>query len=175
MKPEAVSSFPRGLAFRATSSNAFRAPSIAEMFLGASDSFPLVSDPCSRVDEAGNARELTAQQERNCADQGLPAGFEDSRAQLLAKLGGSTDLDPEKAAMLTAGLVYQPDFLGGLDLTVDYYTTAIEDEIGTLPASLILSNCYSQDAPSNCDQVVRNPDTYLINSHLGDQYQYRGD
>ena len=153
---------PQGLAFRATSSNAFRAPSIAEMFLGASDSFPLVSDPCSRVDEAGNARELTAQQERNCADQGLPAGFEDSRAQLLAKLGGSTDLDPEKAAMLTAGLVYQPDFLGGLDLTVDYYTTAIEDEIGTLPASLILSNCYSQDAPSNCDQVVRNPDTHLI-------------
>ena len=153
---------PQGLAFRATSSNAFRAPSIAEMFLGASDSFPLVSDPCSKVDEAGNARELTAQQERNCAAQGIPAGFEDSRAQLLAKLGGSTDLDPEKAAMLTAGLVYQPDFLAGFDLTVDYYTTAIEDEIGTLPASLILSNCYSQDAPSNCDQVVRDPDNHLI-------------
>ena len=157
---------PQGLAFRATSSNAFRAPSIAEMFLGASDSFPLVSDPCSKVDEAGNARELTAQQERNCAAQGIPAGFEDSRAQLLAKLGGSTDLDPEKAAMLTAGLVYQPDFLAGFDLTVDYYTTAIEDEIGTLPASLILSNCYSQDAPSNCDQVVRNPDTHLISRIL---------
>ena len=153
---------PQGLAFRATSSNAFRAPSIAEMFLGASDSFPLVSDPCSKVDEAGNARELTAQQERNCAAQGIPAGFEDSRAQLLAKLGGSTDLDPEKAAMLTAGLVYQPDFLAGFDLTVDYYTTAIEDEIGTLPASLILSNCYSQDAPSNCDQVMRDPDNHLI-------------
>ena len=155
-----------GLAFRATSSNAFRAPSIAEMFLGTSDAFPLVSDPCSRVDEAGNVRELTAQQERNCADQGIPDDFEDSRAQLLAKLGGSTDLDPEKAEMITAGVVYQPDFLGGLDLTVDYYATKIEDEIGTLPAGLILSNCYSQDVPSDCDQVVRDPDNHLITQIL---------
>ena len=153
---------PRGLAFRATSSNAFRAPSIGEMFLGASDSFPLVSDPCSRVDEAGKARELTEQQQRNCAAAGIPDDFEDSRAQLLAKLGGSTDLDPEKAAMITAGLVYQPGFLEGFDLTVDYYTTAIEDEIGALPAGLILSNCYSQEEPSNCGQVLRDPDNHLI-------------
>ena len=85
-----------GLAFRATSSNAFRAPSIAEMFLGVSDSFPLVSDPCSRVDEAGNARELTEQQERNCADQGIPDDFEDSRAQLLAKLGAAPRISIRK-------------------------------------------------------------------------------
>ena len=153
---------PRGLAFRATSSNAFRAPGISEMFLGASDSFPLVSDPCSRVDEAGKARQLTEQQQRNCAAAGIPEDFEDSRAQLLAQLGGSTDLDPEKAAMITAGVVYQPGFLEGFDLTVDYYTTRIEDEIGALPAGLILSNCYSQEEPSNCGQVVRDPDNHLI-------------
>ena len=150
------------MAFRATFSNAFRAPGISEMFLGASDSFPLVSDPCSRVDEAGKARELTEQQQRNCAAAGIPGDFEDSRAQLLAQLGGSTDLDPEKAAMITAGLVYQPGFLEGLGLTVDYYTTAIEDEIGALPAGLILSNCYSQEEPSNCGQVLRDPDNHLI-------------
>ena len=157
---------PQGLAFRATYSNAFRAPSIAEMFLGNSDGFPLVSDPCSTVDEAGNARTLTAQQMRNCADQGIPSDFEDSRAQLRAQFSGSTDLDPEKATMLTAGLVYQPSFLDGFDITVDYYTTAITSEIGALPASLILSNCYSQDTPSNCDQVVRDPNTMLINHIL---------
>ena len=53
---------PQGAAVRATASNAFRAPSIAEMFLGNTDSFPLVSDPCSTVDEAGDARELSSQQ-----------------------------------------------------------------------------------------------------------------
>ena len=152
---------PSGVALRATMSNAFRAPSIGEMFLGSTDSFPLVSDPCSTVDEAGNARELTDLQKRNCAAQGIPADFEDSRAQLLAKLGGSTDLDPEKANMVTAGIIYQPGFVDGLDLTADYYTATIEDEIGALGAGLILSNCYSQDSPSHCDQVIRD-DNHLI-------------
>ncbi len=157
---------PRGLTFRATFSNAFRAPSIAEMFRGEGDAFPMVSDPCSRVDGAGNARTLTAQQERNCAAQGIPADFEDSRAQLRAKVSGSTDLDPEKATMITAGLVYQPGFLENLGVTVSYYTNTIDDVIGALPAGLILSNCYSQDTPSYCNQIVRDRSTRLITNIL---------
>ena len=153
---------PRGLTLRATISNAFRAPGIAEMFLGQSDAFPLVSDPCSVVDEAGNPRTLTAEQRRNCAAAGVPADFQDSRAQLRAKVGGSTDLDPETAAMITAGLVYQPDFVENLDIAISYYTNKIEDVIGALPAGLILSNCYSQETSSYCDQIVRDPSTNLI-------------
>ncbi|MDD9949538.1 MAG: TonB-dependent receptor [candidate division Zixibacteria bacterium] len=146
---------PRGLAFRSTYSKAFRAPSIADMFLGQSDSFPLVSDPCSVVDEAGNPRSLSSQQMRNCASAGVPADYEDSRAQLRARIGGSTDLDPERANTMTAGVVYQPEFIDNLDVAVSYYATKIEDEIGALGAGLILSNCYSQDNPTDCDKVQR--------------------
>ncbi len=153
---------PRGLTLRATISNAFRAPGIAEMFLGQSDAFPAVSDPCSVVDEAGDPRTLTAEQQRHCAAAGVPANFRDSRAQLRARVGGSTDLDPETAAMITAGLVYQPDFAENLDIAITYYTNKIEDVIGALSAGLILSNCYSQDTPSYCDQIVRDPGTNLI-------------
>ena len=153
---------PRGLTLRATISNAFRAPGIAEMFLGQSDAFPAVSDPCSVVDEAGDPRTLTAEQQRHCAAAGVPGDFRDSRAQLRARVGGSTDLDPETAAMITAGLVYQPDFAENLDIAITYYTNKIEDVIGALPAGLILSNCYSQDTPSYCDQIVRDPGTNLI-------------
>ncbi|MDE2889652.1 MAG: TonB-dependent receptor [Gemmatimonadota bacterium] len=153
---------PRGLTLRATISNAFRAPGIAEMFLGQSDAFPLVSDPCSVVDEAGSARTLTAEQQRNCAAAGVPPDFKDSRAQLRAKVGGSTELDPETAAMITAGLVYQPEYAENLDIAISYYTNKIEDVIGSLPAGLILSNCYSQVTPSYCDQIVRDPNTKLI-------------
>ncbi len=146
---------PRGLALRTTYSKAFRAPSIAEMFLGQSDSFPLVSDPCSVVDEAGKPRQLTSQQMRNCASRDVPSGFEDTRAQIRTKVGGSTELDPERANTVTAGLVYQPEFLPDLDIAVTYYATRIEDEIGALGAGLILSNCYSQDSPTYCDLVER--------------------
>ena len=77
-------------------------------------------------------------------------------------MGGSTDLDPETAAMITAGLIYQPDLVDNLDIAISYYTNKIEDVIGALPAGLILSNCYSQDTPSYCDQIVRDPSTNLI-------------
>ena len=154
---------PRGLAFRTTYSKAFRAPSVAEMFLGQSDSFPLVSDPCSVVDEAGNPRDLTSQQMRNCASASVPADFEDTRAQLRARIGGSTELDPERANTMTAGVVYQPDFLPELDIAVSYYATKIEDEIGALGAGLILSNCYSQDNPTDCDKVERDQNNLIRN------------
>ena len=156
---------PRGLVLRATYSNAFRAPNIAEMFLGANDVFPLVSDPCSTVDEAGNPRELTAQQRRNCAAAGIPSGFRDTRAQLRAREGGSTDLEPERAGMITAGMRYRPGFAPDLQLDLNYYRNRIEDEIGSLPAGVILSNCYSQDNPTSCGQIVRDADTKLI-SHI---------
>ena len=156
---------PRGLVLRATYSNAFRAPTVAEMFLGANDVFPLVSDPCSTVDEGGNPRELTGQQKRRCAAAGIPAGFRDSRAQLRARESGSTDLDPEKAAMITGGLSYRPGFAEDLNVSLNYYHNRIEDEIGSLPAGVILSNCYSQDNPANCEQIVRNANTRLI-SHI---------
>ena len=156
---------PRGLTLRATYSNAFRAPGIAEMFLGANDVFPLVSDPCSTVDEAGNPRELTAQQRRNCAAAGIPSGFRDTRAQLRAREGGSTDLEPERAGMITAGMRYRPGFATNLQLDLNYYRNRIEDEIGSLPAGVILSNCYSQDNPTSCGQIVRDADTKLI-SHI---------
>ena len=154
---------PRGIAFRTTYSKAFRAPSISEMFRGQSDGFPFVSDPCSIVDEAGNPRNLTSQQMRNCASAGVPSDFEDSRGQIRARIGGSTDLDPERANTVTAGLVYQPEFLPGLDFAVSYYATRIEDEIGALGAGLILSNCYSQDNPTDCDRVDRDQNGVIRN------------
>lgn len=156
---------PRGLVLRATYSNAFRAPNITEMFLGANDVFPLVSDPCSSIDEGGNPRLLTPQQAQHCAAAGIPAGFRDSRAQLRAREGGSTELDPEKAAMITGGLSYRPGFAEDLNVSLNYYHNRIEDEIGSLPAGVILSNCYSQDNPTSCDQIVRDADTRLI-SHI---------
>ena len=67
--------------------------------------------------------------------------------------------------MITGGLSFKPGFAENLNLNLNYYRNRIEDEIGSLPAGVILSNCYSQDAPSNSDQIVRDIDTKLI-SHI---------
>ncbi len=64
---------------------------------------------------------------------------------------------------MTAGVVYQPDFLPELDIAVSYYATKIEDEIGALGAGLILSNCYSQDNPTDCEKVERDQNNLIRN------------
>ncbi len=150
------------LTLRGTYSTAFRAPSVSEMYLGTSDSFPLVGDPCSNVDEAGNPRELTAEQQANCAEDGVPATHEDSRAQLHAIVGGNDKLNPETATTLTAGLVYTPSFLEGLSLTLDYYNVSIKNAITTMGADILLSSCYSQADSEYCDKIIRDNQTNLI-------------
>ena len=67
--------------------------------------------------------------------------------------------------MITAGMRYRPGFIPDLQLDLNYYRNRIEDEIGSLPAGVILSNCYSQDNPTGCGQIVRDADTKLI-SHI---------
>ena len=150
------------ITMRSTISTAFRAPSVSEMFLGTSDSFPGVSDPCSVVDEAGNARELSDAQKANCASAGVAADFEDSRAQLHSLIGGNADLEPETAEILTAGLVYQPGFLEGFSLTLDYFDVEIKNSITTMGAGLLLKECYSKSDPNSCDKIIRNAQTGLI-------------
>ncbi len=44
-------------------------------------------------------------------------------------------------------------------------TPRVSEEIASLPAGVILSDCYSQDNPTSCGQIVRDADTKLI-SHI---------
>ena len=154
-----------GLALRGTYSTAFRGPNVAEMFAGNADSFPLVSDPCSTVDEAGEARTLTAEQIANCAADGVPADHEDTQAQLRARLGGNPDAGAETANIMTAGVVYEgKDLLEGLSVTLDYYSIEIDNAITTLGADVILSSCYSQTTPDPdaCAKIERNATSNTI-------------
>ena len=68
--------------------------------------------------------------------------------------------------MITAGMNYRPDFVPGSPAQPQLLSrNRIEDEIGSLPAGVILSNCYSQNSPTSCGLIVRNADTKLI-SHI---------
>ena len=72
------------IAFRGTFSEAFKAPSVASLFAGQSDSFPAVNDPCSNVADAGGLYGINATVTANCDADGLVGGVADDRAQLRA-------------------------------------------------------------------------------------------
>lgn len=67
---------------------------------------------------------------------------------------GNAALAPEKADTLTLGMVYQPSWLDGLRLSVDYYDIRIEGQIGTLTADDILRQCFLDKNQTFCDAVT---------------------
>lgn len=131
-----------GLMFRGTSSTAFRAPSTSDLFSGAEDNSPQVSDPC-----ATNPTQF-------CIADGVPAaGFEPIGDQLSSTRGGNTELQPEEADIFTVGVVYSPDFVDGLSFTVDYWDIEVTNAISTIGEQLILDKC--AESGLYCDKITR--------------------
>ncbi len=139
---------------RGTYSTAFRAPSINDLFLGQSDNFAPVKDPCRGP--AGGGPPLTQEQTAACGDA---ANSGDSSSQLHSTIGGNADLVPETAKIYTIGVVFEPRMVRGLSFTVDYYNTAIDKNISSIGESTILQGCYNGTQPEFCSLVTRDTST----------------
>ena len=132
------------LLVRATYSQGFRAPTVAELFAGQGDSFPMLSDPCS--DFLGLQNPAAAQPPdvvNNCISQGVPAdgSYVQANSQIRITVGSNPNLTPETSDSITFGLVYSPSWLDGLDFTVDYYNIELDNAISAIGSQTILSAC----------------------------------
>jgi outer membrane receptor protein involved in Fe transport len=151
----------RDLALRGTYSTAFRAPNIVELYGGATESFPAVSDPCQ-----GPNIDPNSTRGRQCRAEGpnvLNNG--DDSSQQKERLGGNPALQPETATTWTTGFVYEPSYLKGFALTADYYAIDVKNVITALGAAFIVNACYPGDpalAPKYCDLIRRDPNTGTI-------------
>ena len=157
----------RDVTLRGTFSTAFRAPSVTELFQGATDNFPTVRDPCANL--AGASATVIA----NCTAQGVPPGGTGvtGESQLRTRNSGNTSLQPETAKIWTAGVVLEPRYVRGLSVVVDYYHISIDEAIQTLGASYILNSCYNNSNAANCAKIHRSAvdstidriDDFLVN------------
>ena len=71
--------------------------------------------------------------------------------------GGNPNVRPEEADTITAGVVYQPAWLDGLSVSLDWYDVSLEDAIASLNAQQVMDQCFAGDT-ANCSRIVRNPD-----------------
>jgi iron complex outermembrane receptor protein len=127
-----------GLRLRATYGTGFRIPSVPELFGGVAEGNLTTTDPCSRYSTSTNAT-LVA----NCQASGVPAGYVQLGNSVLTTVGGNQNLQPETSKNLTLGAVFQPTFIPGLAVTVDYFDIEIDDAIRNIPGSTKLSVCYA--------------------------------
>jgi outer membrane receptor protein involved in Fe transport len=63
-------------------------------------------------------------------------------AQANATFSGSLALRPETADSYTLGVVFQPKFVRGLSITVDYYHIKIKDAISQPAGGDLIANCF---------------------------------
>ncbi len=147
----------------------FRAPAISELFLGASDSFAAVRDPCAGPGQATANRfaTLTPDQRARCVALGVPAtGAEQASGQIRTTVGGNVNLTPETATTRTLGLVYSPEWVEGLNLSLDWYEIEIENVITGLGAQTILDACILGGASAQCALITRLPGTGAVTGLL---------
>ena len=94
---------------------------------------------------------------------------------------GGTELGTEEAKTYTAGLIYQPNWLEGLQFSTDWYWIRIDDVISQLGVQATVNGCYGYDEPqqiSLCDSIIRQPSddgslgpiTMIFNPYTNQEY-----
>jgi outer membrane receptor protein involved in Fe transport len=105
-----------GLRFRSAASRDIRAPTLYNLYAGATYTNFSLSDPHTGV-----------------------------TASVPAATVGNPDLVPEVARTWTAGLVYSPSWLPGFNISVDYFDIKMLNAIGTVAASSGNTTAAAQD------------------------------
>lgn len=142
-----------------------RAPNIGELFTPVTTQLTnLTVDPC-----AGNAPVTDANLREVCIAQGAPANtigsiINPTAAQANVTTGGNLNLKPEKADSYTIGAVFQPTFLRGFSMTLDYYNIKIKKAITTPTPGDLVASCFgnitsASASDPNCLAIRRNPAT----------------
>jgi len=142
---------------RMSASESVRAPSVYDLYNPGTVGFSFITDPCNKPSEGDNPDIRTA----NCAIA-VGANWEDplSTASRGVRSGGNPELQPEEAATLTAGIVFTPNSIENLNISIDWWEMELTNEITTVSVGQLLNTCY--DTPgldsSACNAITRRAD-----------------
>jgi iron complex outermembrane receptor protein len=103
---------------RGSYTEAFHAPTLAELTPAGSQNFPLVSDPFTRGNPPDNRTE----------------------PQIEERILGNPNLHPEVAYEWTYGIVYSPKWIKGLTLSADWWHIDMRDIVTPLGAQFIIEH-----------------------------------
>jgi len=145
---------------RASYQRAIRAPNILELFnpvtVTQSNQFGKNGDPC-----AGTTPLFSQAQ---CALTGVPAALYGTGAikqcpadQCNVSTGGNPDLAPEQADTYSVGGTFQPHWVRGLTLSIDWWDIKENLFVGTIPPNIIVTQCATTG--QLCDLIHRAPAT----------------
>jgi outer membrane receptor protein involved in Fe transport len=165
---------------RASYATSVRAPTQSDLFTPLVENFAFIADPCSQT-IIGNGPNRVA----NCLAANVPTTFNAAASAACGGVvgtavgqpwfncianqvstgfqsGGNPTLTEERGKSLTIGAIFEPSFLPGFSLTVDYYNIKVKSLISALSAQATITNCYESPeglASSFCSTIQRDPAT----------------
>lgn len=141
------------LRFRASFARTTRAPNVVELFQPQGlNLFDADFDPCGPNPTATLAQ---------CVATGVPAAnyggniLESPAGQYNQLESGTRNLAPETADTFTIGAVFTPEFIPGLNVSVDYYSIDLVDRIDAIDPLVTLDRCYEDNDAAACGRIVR--------------------
>ena len=159
-----------GLLVRATYADGFRAPSINDLYGGTGTSFEFYTDPCSAGQPAAGTPQCNAVVPPGFVQLGqasAPCTSFPCQTNFPFSSGSNPDLKPEQSESWTAGIVWSPHWVQGLDLSLDWYKVKIEDTIAQDSVDQILRDCYVNNIVSRCEGVVRGSNGVVTSMFFG--------
>ncbi len=147
-----------GLRVRAGYNRAVRAPNVVELFSPQNVVLDGTVDPCALNGSGKSASDplvLKCAQLFNLTPAQVLAIEPDPAKQYNGQTGGNPNLKPETADTYTVGVVWQPSFLPGVNITVDYFDIKVEDYISNVGANVIINGCVNGTNPEFCSLVHR--------------------
>ena len=145
-----------GLRFRAGYNRAVRAPNVIELFAPQNVGLDGTQDPCAGL-TAANPLVATCASIFHLTTAQVLAIEKNPANQYNGQVGGNPNLKPEISDTYTAGVVWQPSFAPGLNLSVDYFNIKVDQFIAGIGANLIINQCVTTQNPFFCNLVHREP------------------
>ncbi|WP_293481276.1 TonB-dependent siderophore receptor [Phenylobacterium sp.] len=154
------------LRIRASYQRAVRAPHVLELFSPQNVVLNGTQDPCAGL-AAGNPLVATCAQAFGLTTAQVLAIENNPANQYNGQLGGNPNLDPETSDTYSFGVVVQPRFLPGFNVSVDYFNIKVKDYIGQIGQDVTINQCLQTLDPFFCSLVNRDAQGSLFLSPQG--------
>ncbi len=156
---------------RASFNHAVRAPNVQDLYAPNVAGLTTYQDPCGLDDKNHVAASLAACQNTGmtAAQYGVTNNCPSNQCSALFGGGAISGLKPEDADTYTVGAVYQPSWLHGFSMSIDYFDIKVNNVIsaGVASPSTIINDCLSNAASAFCKLIHRDPTTGGLNTAQG--------
>lgn len=159
----------RDLLVRGTFSQVLRVPTINDIAAAPVNSSVTFNDPCNGLTQA----KVNANPNLALACEGVPRNgtFKEPNGQITGLNESNPNLQPETGKVKTGGFVFEPSYVPGLSLEMDYWDYHIDGLITTLDANYSIGQCVATGSPTFCGLVTRYPATTGTNAGLIQVFQ----